>query len=128
MKLTVYSSKNCPRCRALKKWLRKNKLSFIEKSLDDTDVMTELVMRNLFVLSTPAIETENRVYLSDQIFAEYNSLNPAFTEVLRGEKTKTKKVWIKPHRRRKKDGKRKIVNVSSYWRKIGFQNQKERLQ
>jgi len=82
MKLTVYSSKNCPRCKALKKWLRKNKLSFTEKSLDDTDVMTELVMRNLTVLSAPALETENRVFLSDQIFQEDNSLNPAFLKIM----------------------------------------------
>ena len=86
MKLTVYSSKNCPRCKALKKWLRKNKLSFTEKSIDDTDVMTELVMRNIMVLSAPALETENMVYLSDQIFLPNNSLNPSFTQILRCEK------------------------------------------
>ena len=86
MKLTVYSSKNCPRCRALKKWLRRNNLSFTEKSLDDTDVMTKLVMRNIVVLSAPALEFENRVYLSDQIFLPNNLLNPSFTQILRGEK------------------------------------------
>jgi glutaredoxin len=127
MKITVYTSKKCPHCKALKRWLRRNNLSFTEKSLDDTDVMTELVMRNLFVLSAPAIETENRVFFQDQIFQEDNSLNPSFTETLK-ETYHDEKVWIKPHRRRKKDGKRKVVNISGYWRKIGFQNQKERLQ
>jgi len=83
MKLTVYSSKKCPRCKALKKWLRKNKLSFNEKNIGDTDVMTGLVMRNFVVLSAPALETENRVFLSDQIFKADNSLNPDLIEVLK---------------------------------------------
>ena len=86
-KLTVYTSKKCPRCKALKRWLRRNRLSFTEKSLDDTDVMTELVMRNLTVLSAPALETENRVYLSDKIFLPNNSLNPSFTQILRVKAT-----------------------------------------
>ena len=86
MKITVYTSKTCPHCRALKRWLRRNNLSFTEKSLDDTDVMAELVMRNLFVLSAPALETENRVYLSDQIFDANNHLNPEIKEILKGEK------------------------------------------
>ena len=85
MKLTVYSSKNCPRCKALKKWLCKNKLSFTEKSIDDTDVMTDLVMRNLTVLSAPALETENRFWLSHEIFDVDNPLNPTFKKSLRGE-------------------------------------------
>jgi hypothetical protein len=70
------------RCKALKKWLKKHKTSFTEKNIDDTDVMTELVMRNLVVLSAPALETENRVFLSDQIFGADNSLNPNLLEVL----------------------------------------------
>jgi arsenate reductase-like glutaredoxin family protein len=89
-KLTVYTSKNCPRCRALKKWLRRNSLSFTEKSLDDTSIMTELVMRNLFILSAPALETENRVYLSDQIFDADNRLNPELKKILKGEPSKCK--------------------------------------
>ena len=86
MKVTVYTSKSCPRCRALKKWLRRNKIAFTEKSLDDTDVMTELVMRNLFVLSAPVLETENRVYLSDQIFDADNRFNPELKHFLKGKK------------------------------------------
>jgi len=85
MKLTVYTSKKCPRCRALKKWLRKNNLSFTEKSLDDTEVMASLVMRNLTVLSAPALETENRVFLAHQIFDANNHLNPELKKFLKGE-------------------------------------------
>jgi len=86
MKLTVYTSKSCPRCKALKKWLRKNKLSFTEKNLDNTEVMASLVMRNIFVLSAPGLEVGDRVFLSDQIFQENNSLQPSFTEVMEKRK------------------------------------------
>jgi glutaredoxin len=86
VKLILYSSKNCPRCKALKKWLRRNNISFTERSLDETDVMTELVMRNLTVLSAPAIEVDNRVFLSDQIFDEHNQLKQELKHFLKGEK------------------------------------------
>ena len=55
MKLIVYTSKKCPKYKALKKWLRRNNLSFTEKSLDDTDVMVELVMVNIAVFSAPLL-------------------------------------------------------------------------
>ena len=85
-KLIVYTSRTCPRCAALKKWLRKNKVSFKEKNIDDTDVMTELVMRNLVVLSAPALELKNRVYLSNRIFLENGSLDPKIIKILEGGK------------------------------------------
>ena len=85
MKITVYTSKKRPRCKALKKWLRRNKLSFIEKNIDDTEIMTDLVMRNLVVLSAPALEFENMVFLSDQIFDANNHLKPELKEILKGE-------------------------------------------
>ena len=86
MKITVYTSKKCPHCKALKRWLRRNNLSFTEKSLDDTDVMTELVLRNLFVLSAPALEVNNQVFFSDQIFDADNRLNLELKHFLKGEK------------------------------------------
>ncbi len=85
-KIIVYSTKKCVRCKILKSWLRRNGLSFVEKDLDNSDVMTDLVMRNLVVLSAPALETENRFFLSDQIFDANNRLNPSFKTFLRGKK------------------------------------------
>jgi len=88
LKVTLYSSKNCPQCKALKRWLNQNNVSFTEKSLDNTEVMTELVMRNLVILATPAIETENRVYLSHQIFDDNSRLKPELEQTLRGDPSK----------------------------------------
>ena len=83
----LYSSKKCPKFRALKQWLRRNKISFVTKSLDDTDIMTELVMRNIVALSAPVLETEDRVFLSNQIFDANNRLTSTFKDFMRGERT-----------------------------------------
>ena len=85
MSLIVYSSKNCPKCRALKQWLRRNKISFMSKNLDDTNIMTNLVMRNFVVLSAPALETENKFWLSHEIFDTNNRLTSVFKNSMRGE-------------------------------------------
>ena len=87
MKTIVYTSKNCPRCKALKQWLRRNKVSFVTKSLDDTDVLTELVMRDIAVFSAPILETKDRFFLSHEIFDENNRLTSTFKDFMRGERT-----------------------------------------
>ncbi|MBA7485038.1 hypothetical protein ES707_20572 [subsurface metagenome] len=83
MKITVYSSRGCTRCRTLKRWLRRNKVPFLTENLDETEVMASLVMRNVFVLATPAIEMGDRVFLSDQIFDKNNRLNQEIKRLLK---------------------------------------------
>lgn len=81
----VYSTKKCSKCKNLKRWLKRNKIIFEEKDLADTDIMTNLVMRNLTVLSAPALETKDRFWLSHEIFDENNRLNPDFRRFMIGE-------------------------------------------
>ena len=83
----VYYTKKCSKCKNLKAWLRRNKIAFTTKSLDETDVMTDLVMRNIVALSAPVLETEDRVFLSNQIFLDNSSMNPSFKQFLRGKKS-----------------------------------------
>ena len=84
----LYSSKNCPRCKALKQWLRRNKIPFVTKSLDDTDVLTELVMRDIAVFSAPILETKDRFFLAHEIFDQNNRLTSIFKESMRGDSPK----------------------------------------
>lgn len=67
-KIVVYTSNSCHKCSAVKEWLKTANRHFEERSLEDTEVMTELVMRNLVVLSAPAVEVDNTVYTEDQFF------------------------------------------------------------
>ncbi len=61
MKVIVYSTKKCPRCRALKRILKRAKINFVEKELT-TDVMTDLVMKNIHIRSAPAIQIGKFVF------------------------------------------------------------------
>jgi hypothetical protein len=58
----------------LKEWLKAANRSFEERSLENVDIMTELVMRNVVVLSAPVIEINKTIYTEDHFF-EGNSLS-----------------------------------------------------
>ena len=67
-KIVVYTSSSCQKCSALKQWLKADNRHFEERSLEDVDVMTDLVMRNVVVLSAPVIEVKKTIYTEDQFF------------------------------------------------------------
>jgi arsenate reductase-like glutaredoxin family protein len=73
VKIVVYTSNGCNKCSVLKEWLKAAKRHFEERSLENMDVMTELVMRDIVVLSAPVLEVENSVY-SETEFFEGNAL------------------------------------------------------
>lgn len=67
-RIVVYTSDGCHKCTVLKEWLKISKLSFEERSLENVDVMAELVMRNIVVLSAPVLEVDDSVYAEAQFF------------------------------------------------------------
>ena len=66
--IIVYSSNGCHKCSVLKEWLKTSNRSFEERSLENVDVMAELVMRNIVVLSAPVLEVDDTVYIEAQFF------------------------------------------------------------
>lgn len=83
-KIVVYTSNGCNKCNVLKEWLKAAKRHFEERSLENMDVMTELVMRDIVVLSAPVLEVENSVY-SETEFFEGNTLAVSkLQEILEG--------------------------------------------
>jgi len=66
-KLRVYTSSGCPKCSMLKNWLKKRGFAFEEKTLD-TDVIADLIMKNVVVLSAPVLEVEGTFYTENQLF------------------------------------------------------------
>jgi len=78
----VYTSNGCPKCTLLKEWLKDMNTEFEEKNLEDINVMTELVMRNLVVLSAPALEIEEAFYTEDQIFDGDSLADTKILEIL----------------------------------------------
>lgn len=84
-KMIVYTSRGCVRCAMLKKWLKSRDIEFMEKNLDDVDVMADLIMRNAVVLSAPALEVEEALFTEDQIFDENGSIKDMLQENLEGK-------------------------------------------
>ena len=79
--VVVYTTNGCTRCNMLKKWLTNKKADFVEKNLEDSEVMADLVMRNFVVLSAPAVEVEGTVYTENQIFESNGLINPDFSKL-----------------------------------------------
>jgi len=53
---------NCPRCVKLKPLLKKEGIRFVEKDLENTDTITELVMRNIAVRSATVLEIAGVIF------------------------------------------------------------------
>jgi len=84
-RIVVYTSNGCAKCVVLKQWLRTRNKEFEERSLEDVDVMTDLVMRNLVILSAPVLEVGDTVLTEDQIFVEGSLATERLTGVLEGK-------------------------------------------
>ena len=82
--IVVYTSSGCPKCAILKRWLKDRNADFEEKNLEDVDVMAGLVMRNIVVLSAPALEVEGTVYTEDRIFDGNGLVDTKLLEILKG--------------------------------------------
>ena len=83
-KIVVYTSNGCQKCVLLKTWLKTANRSFEERSLENVDIMTELVMRDIVVLSAPVLEVDSSVYGETEFF-EGNSLSVSrLQEILGG--------------------------------------------
>jgi len=73
-RIVVYSSHGCHKCAVLKEWLTTANTPFEERNLENVEVMAELVMRDIVVLSAPVLEVDNSVYGETEFF-EGNTLS-----------------------------------------------------
>lgn len=67
-RLVVYTSNGCHKCSVLKEWLKTSNRSFEERNLENVDIMTDLVMRNIVVLSAPVLEVDDSVHSETEFF------------------------------------------------------------
>ena len=80
--VTVYTSENCSKCASLKNLLTNKNIPFKTASIDNTDVMAELVMRNIVVMSAPALQIDEKVYVETDIFNDDNTLKLDLNKVI----------------------------------------------
>ena len=60
-------------------------MAFVERNLENTEVMADLVMHDVFVDSPPAMEAGGEVYMVDKLFVE-DRPNEIFLKALLGLK------------------------------------------
>ncbi len=84
-KIIVYTSNGCHKCLALKNWLLAANRHFEERSLENTEVMMELVMKDAVVMSAPALEVNSTVYTEDQFFDGDTISTERLTGILGGK-------------------------------------------
>lgn len=68
MKVKIYTTPRCPKCKILKKFLAHKGIQFEELNLENSDVAAELIMRDVFDLTTPILEIGGKLYLEDDLF------------------------------------------------------------
>ena len=89
MDLIIFSTKSCPNCEVLKKWLKNHKMRFKEKSMENPEVMSELIMRDVYSLSTPVLQINDKFLLPNNMFKE-NKLDELLLEENLGVKNENK--------------------------------------
>ncbi len=68
MKVKIYTTPKCPKCKILKKFLACKGIPFEELNLEDSDVAAELIMKDIFDLTAPILEIDEKIYLKDDLF------------------------------------------------------------
>lgn len=84
-RIVVYTSNGCSKCVMLMQWLQTRNKEFEERSLENVDVMTDLVMRNLVILSAPVLEVGGAVLTEEQIFVEGSLATDKLASILEGK-------------------------------------------
>jgi len=61
--IILYTSSNCLDCKRLKRLFKLNHINFVEKNIDDTEINSDLIMKNIHLLSSPAIEVGGILFI-----------------------------------------------------------------
>lgn len=73
-KLTIFTKKDCEKCDMIKSKLKDKKIKFIEKSIEDPNNLTELIVAGVEINEAPVIEKNG------QFFTNKNGLLRAINE------------------------------------------------
>lgn len=72
--VTIYSKKDCPNCDLLKGLLREKNIEHNIVRIDTPEALTELRMNNVFTMSAPVLQIDNKFYtLRDMIVNDLES-------------------------------------------------------
>ncbi len=67
-RVKLYVSPQCPRCEMLKKALKEMKVEYEVLDVSKSDVMADLIMRDIFLMETPGLEVDDKFFHAREIF------------------------------------------------------------
>jgi len=87
-RVKLYVSPQCPRCEILKRALSEMGVKYDVLDISESDVMADLVMRDIFLVETPALEVEDRFFYAEDLFNGDRLLVDKLREVLKSKEEK----------------------------------------
>jgi glutaredoxin len=68
VKVKLYVSPRCPRCETLKRVMKEMGVEYEVFDVSKSDVMADLIMRDIFLMETPGLEVNGKFFHSREIF------------------------------------------------------------
>jgi len=75
MTVELVITTHCPKCKLLKTWLEKRGVPFKVYNLDDPEDHSQLIMRDIYIVETPVLIVNGKLYTTDSLFNENGELN-----------------------------------------------------
>ncbi|MDH5815763.1 MAG: glutaredoxin domain-containing protein [Candidatus Nezhaarchaeota archaeon] len=68
-KIKLYVSPQCPRCEVVKKALSEMGVEYEVVDVSDSNVMADLIMRDIFLMETPGLEVDGKFFYASDLFS-----------------------------------------------------------
>ena len=68
VRVKLYTSPHCPKCNVLKRALEEMGVAYEVLDVSKSDVMADLIMRDIFLMETPGLEVDDRFFHARELF------------------------------------------------------------
>ncbi|MEM2214599.1 MAG: glutaredoxin domain-containing protein [Candidatus Nezhaarchaeales archaeon] len=84
VKVKLYVSPQCPRCEVLKKVLNEMGVEYEVVDVSHSDVMADLIMRDVFLMETPGLEIDGKFFYASDLFSGDKLLLDNLRKIIEG--------------------------------------------
>ncbi len=81
MVCVVFSSRICPKCEVVKRYLKEHDISHVVRMIDEPEAKVDALMLNIY--STPALVIDDLVLYESDLFSAGKLNEPALMKILR---------------------------------------------
>ncbi len=79
MKVVLYKTENCPRCRLVAAHLERLRIEFEVRDMSLPEVLTDLRCEGVFTLAAPVLQVDGHYFTEDRLFLD-GRIQTAFIE------------------------------------------------